>query len=80
LESDKDYLLMCTNSAGKQKLAAWTIGEPHSVSITVNGDSNEAAGKSGDGRRFAAKIEAGRCDLELTTFPEYLTFGNATVN
>jgi hypothetical protein len=24
-----DYLLLCTNSAGAQKLAAWTSGEPH---------------------------------------------------
>ena len=36
LAGDKDYVLLCTNQAGEQKLAAWTLGEPHPASLEIS--------------------------------------------
>jgi len=76
LPSDKDYLLLCTNQAGVQKLAAWTLGDPHEVTLGI---SRPGADKltlvSGNGEALAAKIDAGRLLLELKSAPQYVTLG-----
>ena len=66
LPSDKDYVLLCTNQAGGQKLAAWTLGEPHPVSleISLKGETKPAV-VSGSGERSTPKIDSGRLSLEL---------------
>jgi hypothetical protein len=79
LESERDYALLYTNAPGKQKLAIWTLGEPHGVSIQLTGDPVGVAGTLGNGEHFDAKIEDGRCNLELTTTPRYLAIENAAV-
>lgn len=79
LESEQDFVLVSTNSAGKQKLAAWTLGEPHTVSIATSGELARAGGTLGNGESFAPKMESGGCELELTVAPRYLALGNARV-
>jgi hypothetical protein len=80
LDNRNDYVLVLTNLAGKEKLAAWTLGDPHSVSISLSGDPRELTGTLGNGERFSPKIEGQRCDLELATAPRYLALGNATLS
>ena len=80
LPSDKDYVLLCQNAAGEQKLAAWTLGEPHPVSleISLKGETNPAV-VSGNGERLTPKIESGRLSLELGAAPQYVTLGKGSV-
>ena len=80
LPSDKDYALVCTNKAGAQKLAAWTLGEPHpaSLEIRLKGEKQPTA-VGGGGERFPAKIDSGRLLLELVAAPQYVTLGKAVL-
>jgi hypothetical protein len=77
LAGDQDYVLVCTNSANSQKLAAWTLGEQHAVTIKMIGDNKKTIGTLSNGERFSPKIEANRCELELTSAPRYLAIGSA---
>ena len=78
LPSDKDYVLLCANQAGGQKLAAWTLGEPHEVSLEINlrGEDNLKT-VSGNGEASTAKTDSGRLILELKSAPQYVTLGKA---
>jgi hypothetical protein len=80
LPSDKDYALLCQNPAGEQKLAAWTLGEPHPVSleISLKGETKPTA-VSENGEHLAPKIESGRLSLELAAAPQYVTLGENTM-
>jgi hypothetical protein len=80
LTSDKDYVLLCANKAGARKLAAWTLGEPHPVSlkITPKGEKQFTAA-GGTGERFLAKIDSGRLSLDLVAAPQYVTLGKTVV-
>ena len=80
LPGDKDYALLCTSQAGGQKLAAWTLGEPHEVRLEINlqGEDNLKA-VSGNGEASTAKVESGRLVLELKSVPRYVTLGQAVL-
>ena len=80
LAGDKDYMLLCTNLVGGQKLAAWTLGEPHEVSFEINlkgADKLTAVSSNGDG--LSPKTESGRLVLELKSAPQYVTLGKAAL-
>ena len=72
LESDQDYVLVCTNSSGKQKIAAWTTGDPHEVTVSLPGERKGLAGVLGNGERYAPKLESGRWTLGLSAEPRFL--------
>jgi hypothetical protein len=78
LPGDKDFMLLCTSRAGGQKLAAWTLVEPHEVSLEINlkGEANLKA-VSGNGDGATLKIDSGRLVLELKSAPQYVTLGKA---
>ena len=80
LPSDKDYMLLCTNQAGEQKLAAWTLDEPHSASleISLHGEEKPTA-VSGNGEPFKPQIESGRLSLALGSLPQYVKLGKAVL-
>jgi hypothetical protein len=80
LPSDKDYLLLCANKAGAQKLAVWTLGEPHpaSLDIKLKGEKH-LAGVGGSGEGFTPKFDAGRLLLELVSAPQYVTLRKAVL-
>ena len=80
LPSDKDFVLLCQNPAGGQKLAAWTLGEPHpaSLEISLKGETKPAV-VSAKGERLTPKLESGRLSLDLGAAPQYVTLGKSTV-
>lgn len=78
LSNEKDYVLVCTNAAGSQKLAAWTLDEKHLVSIELNGEGKRqfAAVDSG-GRRMPLEAVSGSVAIELKAAPQYISLGRA---
>ncbi len=81
LPGDQDYVLLCTrHGAGGQKVAAWTLGEPHSVSLAINPrGTTRIAAVTGDGQSLTPKLEAGHLVLELRSTPLYVTLGEAAM-
>jgi len=80
LPSDNDYALLCQNPAGEQKLAAWTLGEPHPVSLEIRLQAEtKPAVVSSQGERSAPRIESGRLSLELAAAPQYVTLGKTAI-
>ena len=74
LESDQDYVVLCTGDKGTQKLAAWTLGDAHVVNLNVTANDGTALPMvSGKGERSVAKVYSGKLTLELTGLPRYLT-------
>jgi hypothetical protein len=80
LPGDKDYVLLCVSQAGGQELAAWTLGEPHEISLEINlrGEDNLKS-VSGNGEASRAKVDSGRLVLELKSAPQYVTLGKAVL-
>ncbi|HOX56844.1 MAG TPA: cellulase family glycosylhydrolase [Candidatus Paceibacterota bacterium] len=80
LASDKDYALLCTNQAGDQKLAAWTLEEEHPVSIPLRlkGDTSPTAVNRND-ETLAPRYQAGNLVLNLSSEPQYVTLGKAAI-
>ncbi len=78
LGSEKDYALVCTNGTGAQKLAAWTLGEPHMVNLEGGfKESSNLAGVTGAGQSFRPKTKAGFLFLDLTSAPQYVALGTS---
>ena len=69
LASEQDYLLICTNSSGAQKIAAWTVGEPHQVRLAFRG----LTGARSNGEKFTPGFQDGQCMVVLNSAPTYLT-------
>ncbi len=80
LPDEKDYVLICRDSSGKTKLAAWAIGDPHSLRLRLAGNpaANPTALKS-DGEAFTVKVVSGQLMLELTAGPQYVALDRTTV-
>jgi polysaccharide biosynthesis protein PslG len=80
LPSDQDYALLCTNQAGDQKLAAWTLGEPHSATVEIGfGANRNATTENRSGGRLTTNIEPGRLTLDLAPAPQYVTLGKTVL-
>jgi hypothetical protein len=79
LPGDQDFVLLCAGQAG-QKLAAWTLGEPHGVRLELDpqGEVNLKS-VSGSGVATTAQVDSGRLVLELKPAPQYVTLGKATL-
>ena len=76
LPNDKDYALLCEDKAGYQKLAAWTLEEPHTASIAVSPQSGvKPAAVSGNGEVSTPKVESGHLLLDLVAAPQYVPLG-----
>ena len=69
LAGEQDFLLICTNSSGAQKIAAWTIGEPHQVRFGFRG----LTGARSNGEKFTPGFQDGQCVVVLNSAPTYLT-------
>jgi hypothetical protein len=81
LSDDKDWLLELVGIAsGERKLAAWTLGEPHSVSVETSVlPDGGFTGVSGNGKSFKTRTGNGRLVLDLVAAPQYVTLSDATV-
>ena len=76
--NERDYVLVCADATGGQKLAAWTTGEPHSVSVKLS--PAEPAGilvVDSQGATTEAKLGSGHLILELTAAPQYVRLAKA---
>ena len=62
-----------SSDAGKQKLAAWTTGQPHRLAVDAGVAAADVSAVDGQGRALVIKEEGGRLALDLQTAPEYLT-------
>ena len=70
-----DYVLLCTNRAGVQKLAAWTTGEPHTVAVSVGLEtSTTVTAVDGQGQPLKLTVAGGDLRLQLGAAPQYITF------
>jgi hypothetical protein len=80
LSSDQDYLVVFADAAGRQKLAGWTLDQPHSVKVTLS-----QAKPSGlmvveaEGASAPAKLDSGRLVVELTARPHYVRLAESRV-
>jgi hypothetical protein len=79
--NEKDYVLLCKhNSSGAQKLAAWTLAGPHSLSLEINAPADaKFTTVSGTGDPLVVHLEAGRLVLLLNGAPQYVTLGAAVL-
>ena len=75
LETDKnDFVLLCTRPFGKNKIVAWTTGEPHPVKIkATNAGAHNLAGITGLGERFQVQSQNGQWTIPLESLPKYIT-------
>ena len=80
LPGEQDFVLLCSRKTGGQKLAAWTLEEPHEVSLEISaqGEANLKM-VSGSGLGSTAKVDSGRLVLELKSAPQYVTLGQAVL-
>jgi hypothetical protein len=76
---DTDYVLLCTNAAGDQKLAAWTLSPSALVPLPVTDSAQAMKVVAGDGRRFEVKPGEDGLVLELGPAPLYVTVAPARV-
>jgi len=71
--NERDYLLLCTNAAAHEKLAAWTSGEAHTVALeTKLGPNAELTAVKSGGESYHPRNEQGRLVLDLDANPKYL--------
>lgn len=76
LNSDRDFLLVCTNSAGGQKLVAWTLGESHQIEVNVPA-GRTVSGTSISGEKIELKVTDDQCRVSLSPGPIYLSWNPA---
>jgi len=81
LASPDDYLLVCTNAARHQKLAAWTTRETHSIRVD-EGLPRRGKIRATDWSEAVTrlKVSDGSLELSLTRSPQYLDLGRAVGN
>jgi hypothetical protein len=69
-----DFVLRLINGVGARKLAAWTTGEPHAITMGEELKSFRSVSPiHGDGRSADVKLEQGRLSLTLGPLPQYIT-------
>jgi len=79
LPNDKDYVLVFRTGEAA-KLAAWTLAEPHSVTLDIDpGQTRILTGMRGDGQPFKVTGGSGHLPLELAASPLYVGLEGATV-
>ena len=78
LETDQDYVLDCENDKGERKLAAWTLAEPHEVTLAVSG-VNGVSASSCTGEALSVNPEFGRLRLILNAGPQYVSLATGRV-
>jgi polysaccharide biosynthesis protein PslG len=75
--SGQDYVLVLVNEFGKTKLAAWTVGEPHTISLDVaKPGAVEIPVVNGNGETSKLRTQNGRFSLELAAAPKYVSLGS----
>ncbi|MGO8675547.1 MAG: cellulase family glycosylhydrolase [Limisphaerales bacterium] len=77
---DKDYVLVCGGPSGANKLAAWTLGEAHSIRLGLRAAPGKPlAAVSSEGASFSPKLDASELVLELSAAPQYVALADAEI-
>jgi hypothetical protein len=77
LESKDDYVLLCADKAGREKLAAWTLGQGHQITLTLTSNRETAIPcVNSHGQSVGLTVESGAISLELEPAPKYVSLGN----
>jgi hypothetical protein len=80
LESENDYVVLCTDNAGEQKLVAWTASEPRTVRFKISlEEGHNLVCMSGDGQPSTLVVKSGELQLPLSPLPCYVTLGAAAL-
>ena len=80
LGTESDYVLLLHNAAGSQKLAAWTLGEPHIVYVALGGLSGAKLWLvDPEGKTTRLKPDSDRLGLSLSAAPHYVRLGSVKV-
>lgn len=74
-----DFVLVMTNAAGATKLAAWTLGAPHSIALQVRGGQSVSI-VDNIGRTSRTDVHADQIVLTLDGGPRYVALGDVTLN
>jgi len=70
---EQDYVLVCVDSSGGCKLAAWTTAATHTVSFDLPYASAQLiASVNSDGTNYVPKRENDRLVMELSAAPKYI--------
>lgn len=71
-----DYVLLCVNAGGDQKLAAWTLGEEHETAVASGLASSDGLSiVDGKGQPQPVIWRGKQFFLRLSNLPQYVTFG-----
>jgi polysaccharide biosynthesis protein PslG len=68
------WVLLCVNTKGDQKLAAWSAGQPREAVLDLKGlASGDVSAVDVGGQPVSPQVEAGRVRLVLQAGPQYVT-------
>jgi polysaccharide biosynthesis protein PslG len=71
--SEKDFVLLLANAAGRRKLAAWTLGGPHAVTLAGLEPGGKVTGSTLSGEPFTPKVTGKELVHDLDAAPKYVT-------
>ena len=79
-DNSADFILVLKNSSGEFKLATWTAGSPHDVSIPLPDKANETFTVTDiSGNASSLQSSGGALSLRLTGAPKYLALGRTSL-
>jgi hypothetical protein len=73
--SDQDYVLLLADGGHRRKLAAWTQGKPHTVTLAGLTPIGKVSGTTMTGASFIPTVAGKKLVLELTEAPKYVALG-----
>jgi hypothetical protein len=69
--SEQDFVLLLADKAGRRKLAAWTLGDPHAVASGLQG-AGKVSGVTAFGEPYTPRESPKGLLLDLAAAPTYL--------
>lgn len=76
VESDKDFVLLLTDTNGSRKLAAWTTAEAHSIRLKLDAKGHAKRAVDGLGKTLPVVLEEGKLKLDLNPLPRYVSLAD----
>jgi len=78
--SENDFVLVLADAKKNMKLAAWTMGEPHRVTLKLGSKRSSVLPATMDGGRpTEVRAQKGSLALDLTAMPQYVTLGKTVL-
>ena len=71
--TNEDWVLLLVDEAGDQKLAAWTTGKPHGLTLDAGVAAADVSAVDGQGQPLQIKSFGDALALDLQIAPQYLT-------